>query len=87
MCSRWHWPVLIAFMKGAFGGGFAIIGIRCSLAMDPIAAGAPARAAVRRHGSHRAAVLAPIHGRVDLAVLLPALVVGVGLGYFVLRDL
>ena len=32
---------LIAFMKGAFGGGFAIVGIPLlSLAMDPIAAGA-----------------------------------------------
>jgi len=80
---------LIAFMKGAFGGGFAIVGIPLlSLAMDPIAAGA---------------LLAPLFvvmdltalrfwrpntwSRVDLAVLLPALVVGVGLGYFVLRDL
>jgi hypothetical protein len=80
---------LIAFMKGAFGGGFAIVGIPLlSLAMDPIAAGA---------------LLAPLFivmdvtalrywrpntwSRVDLAMLLPALVVGVGLGYFVLRDL
>ena len=32
---------LIAFMRGAFGGGFAIVGIPLlSLAMDPIAAGA-----------------------------------------------
>ena len=32
---------LIAFMKGAFGGGFAIIGIPLlSLAMDPLTAGA-----------------------------------------------
>ena len=80
---------LIAFMKGAFGGGFAIVGIPLlSLAMDPIAAGA---------------LLAPLFvimditalrfwrpntwSRVDLAMLLPALVVGIGLGYFVLRDL
>src|SRR5215216_2389471 len=33
--------LLIAFMKGAFGGGFAIVAIPLlSLAMDPIAAGA-----------------------------------------------
>ena len=80
---------LISFMKGAFGGGFAIVGIPLlSLAMDPIAAGA---------------LLAPLFivmdltallywrpntwSRTDLAMLLPALVVGVGLGYFVLRDL
>ena len=80
---------LIAFMKGAFGGGFAIVGIPLlSLAMDPIAAGA---------------LLAPLFvvmdvtalrfwrpstwSRIDLAMLLPALVVGIGLGYFVLRDL
>ena len=32
---------LIAFMRGAFGGGFAIIGIPLlSLSLDPIAAGA-----------------------------------------------
>jgi uncharacterized membrane protein YfcA len=80
---------LISFMKGAFGGGFAIVGIpMLSLAMDPIAAGA---------------LLAPLFivmdltalrfwrtstwSRVDLALLLPALVVGIVLGYFALRDL
>lgn len=80
---------LISFMKGAFGGGFAIVGIPLlSLAMDPIAAGA---------------LLAPLFifmdltalrfwrpstwSRVDLAMLLPALVVGISIGYFVLRDL
>ncbi|WP_342727573.1 sulfite exporter TauE/SafE family protein [Bradyrhizobium sp. B097] len=80
---------LIAFMKGAFGGGFAIVGIPLlSLAMDPIAAGA---------------LLAPLFvvmdltalrfwrpstwSRADLAMLLPALVVGIVLGYFALRDL
>jgi hypothetical protein len=32
--------LLIAFMRGAFGGGFAIIGIPLlSLVMDPLAAG------------------------------------------------
>ncbi len=80
---------LIAFMKGAFGGGFAIVGIPLlSLAMDPIEAGA---------------LLAPLFivmdvtalrfwrpstwSRVDLAKLLPALVIGIALGYLVLRDL
>ncbi|MFB9262159.1 sulfite exporter TauE/SafE family protein [Bradyrhizobium erythrophlei] len=80
---------LIAFMKGAFGGGFAIVGIPLlSLAMDPIEAGA---------------LLAPLFiamdvtalrhwrpstwSRIDLMMLLPALVIGIALGYLALRDL
>src|SRR3954454_3153240 len=80
---------LIAFMKGAFGGGFAIVGIPLlSLAMDPIVAGA---------------LLAPLFiavdltalrywrpatwSRPDLQVLLPALVVGIAVGYLAIRRL
>jgi uncharacterized membrane protein YfcA len=80
---------VIAFMKGAFGGGFAIIGIPLlSLVMDPLTAGA---------------LLAPLFiamdlfalrywkpstwSRPDLAVLVPALVIGIGLGYVGLRLL
>ena len=80
---------LIAFMRGAFGGGFAVIGIPLlSLAMDPIAAGA---------------LLAPLFivmdvvalrywkarhwSRGDLLALLPALVVGIGAGYLLMRVL
>ena len=80
---------LIAFMRGAFGGGFAIVGIPLlSLAMDPIAAGA---------------LLAPLFvvidvvalrywkarhwSRADLRPLLPALVVGIGAGYLLMRVL
>lgn len=80
---------LIAFMRGAFGGGFAVIGIPLlSLAMDPIAAGA---------------LLAPLFvvmdavalrywkarhwSRADLLPLLPALVVGIGTGYLLMRVL
>jgi len=79
--------LLIAFMKGAFGGGFAIVGIPLlSLAMDPLQAGA---------------LLAPLFlamdlcalvywkpstwSKPDLAVLLPGLAVGIGLGFLVLR--
>ncbi len=79
--------LLIAFMKGAFGGGFAIVGIPLlSLVMDPIAAGA---------------LLAPLFvamdlfalrywkpstwSKPDLLALLPGLVVGIGLGFLVLR--
>jgi hypothetical protein len=80
---------LIAFMQGAFGGGFAIIGIPLlSLVMDPITAGA---------------VLAPLFvimslfalrywkpqtwSKPDLAVLVPALIVGIAAGYLLLRVL
>src|SRR5262245_34849513 len=80
---------LIAFMRGAFGGGFAIIGIPLlSLAMDPITAGA---------------LLAPLFvaidavalrywkaehwSRTDLLPLLPSLVIGIGAGYLLLRVL
>jgi uncharacterized membrane protein YfcA len=77
----------IGFMKGAFGGGFAIIGIPLlALVMDPIKAGS---------------LLAPIFvamdvyalrywrphtwSRPDLALLVPGLVVGIGAGYFLLE--
>ena len=80
---------LIAFMKGAFGGGFAIIGIPLlSLVMDPLTAGG---------------LLAPLFvvmdifalrywrpstwSKPDLVVLVPCLVVGIGVGYFALRLL
>lgn len=80
---------LIAFMRGAFGGGFAVIGIPLlSLAMDPIAAGA---------------LLAPLFvvmdvvalrywkarhwSRADLLPLLPALVAGIVAGYLLLSVL
>jgi uncharacterized protein len=78
---------IIAFMKGAFGGGFGLLGIPfLSLIMDPLSAGA---------------LLAPLFVAMDLValrywkpstwsmpdliVLLPALVVGVGLGFAGLR--
>jgi len=77
---------LIAFMRGAFGGGFAIVGIPLlSLVTDPLTAGA---------------LLAPLFvamdvaairywkpstwSRPDLAVLVPSLIVGIGLGYLTL---
>jgi uncharacterized membrane protein YfcA len=80
---------LISFMKGAFGGGFPIIGIPLlSLVMDPVTAGG---------------LLAPLFiamdlfalrywkpstwSKPDLARLLPALVIGIGLGYGLFRVL
>lgn len=80
---------VISFMKGAFGGGFAAIGIPLlALVMDPLAAGA---------------LLAPLFVAVDLCarqfwkpamwskpdvvVLLPGLVAGIGLGTLLLGVL
>lgn len=80
---------LICFMKGAFGGGFAIVGIPLlSIVMDPVSAGG---------------LLAPLFvamdlfslrywkpstwSRPDLRLLVPGLVVGIGIGYMVFRLL
>ena len=80
---------LICFMKGAFGGGFSIVGIPLlSIVMDPVTAGG---------------LLAPLFiamdlfalrywkpstwSKPDLVLLLPGLVVGIGLGYLLFRFL
>src|SRR5215475_10966791 len=80
---------LISFMRGAFGGGFAIIGIPLlSTVMDPVTAGG---------------LLAPLFiamdlvalrywkpstwSKPDLVLLVPGLLVGIGLGYLLFRVL
>ena len=80
---------LICFMKGAFGGGFSIVGIPLlSIVMDPVTAGG---------------LLAPLFiamdlfalrywkpttwSKPDLLPLLPGLVTGIGLGYLLFRFL
>jgi len=80
---------MICFMKGAFGGGFAIVGIPLlSVVMDSVTAGG---------------LLAPLFiamdlfalrywkpstwSKPDLVLLLPGLVVGIGLGYLLFRFL
>jgi uncharacterized membrane protein YfcA len=80
---------LICFMKGAFGGGFSIVGIPLlSLVMDPVTAGG---------------LLAPLFiamdlfalrywkpstwSKPDLVLLLPGLLTGIGLGYLLFRVL
>jgi hypothetical protein len=80
---------LICFMKGAFGGGFAIVGIPLlSIVMEPVTAGG---------------LLAPLFiamdlfalrywkpstwSKPDLVLLLPGLVIGIGLGYVLFRVL
>ena len=80
---------LICFMKGAFGGGFSIVGIpMLSLVMDPVTAGG---------------LLAPLFiamdlfalrywkpstwSKPDLLRLLPGLVAGIAFGYLLFRFL
>ena len=80
---------LICFMKGAFGGGFSIVGIPLlSMVMDPVTAGG---------------LLAPLFiamdlfalrywkpstwSKPDLVLLVPGLVAGIGLGYLLFRIL
>jgi hypothetical protein len=80
---------LICFMKGAFGGGFSIVGIPLlSFVMDPVTAGG---------------LLAPLFiamdmfalrywkpstwSKPDLKLLLPGLVFGIGFGYLLFRGL
>jgi uncharacterized membrane protein YfcA len=80
---------LICFMKGAFGGGFSIVGIPLlSIVMDPVTAGG---------------LLAPLFvamdlfalrywkpstwSKPDLVLLLPGLVIGIGFGYLLFRLL
>lgn len=80
---------LIAFMRGAFGGGFAIVGIPLlSLSLDPITAGA---------------LLAPLFvvidlfalrywkpstwSKPDLKLLLPMLLLGIAAGTMLMRVL
>lgn len=80
---------LISFMRGAFGGGFAIVGIPLlSTVMDPVTAGG---------------LLAPLFiaidlvalrywkpstwSKPDLVLLLPGLMIGIGFGYLLFRVL
>ncbi|HTY66036.1 MAG TPA: sulfite exporter TauE/SafE family protein [Alphaproteobacteria bacterium] len=80
---------LICFMKGAFGGGFSIVGIPLlSIVMDPVTAGG---------------LLAPLFvamdlfalrywkpstwSKPDLVLLVPGLLIGIGGGYLLFRVL
>lgn len=79
---------LIAFMKGAFGGGFAIIGIPLlALVMDPTTAGA--LLAPLFCVSDLAALRywrASTWSKIDLMILIPAQLVGTVLGFLALRQ-
>lgn len=80
---------LISFMRGAFGGGFAIIGIPLlSIVMDPVTAGgllAPLFVAMDLYALRY--WKASTWSKPDLLVLVPALVIGIGIGYLVFRGL
>lgn len=80
---------LICFMKGAFGGGFAIVGIPLlSIVMDPVTAGgllAPLFVAMDLYALRY--WKPSTWSRPDLALLLPGLVVGIGCGYLLFRVL
>src|SRR5262249_51431368 len=80
---------LICFMKGAFGGGFSIVGIPLlSIVMDPVTAGgllAPLFIAMDLFALRywRPATWS----KPDLVLLLPGLVTGIGVGYLLFRFL
>jgi uncharacterized membrane protein YfcA len=80
---------LIGFMKGAFGGGFAIVGIPLlSTVMDPVTAGgllAPLFIAMDLFALRY--WKASTWSKPDLVLLLPGLVIGVGFGYLLFRFL
>lgn len=80
---------LICFMKGAFGGGFAIVGIPLlSLVMDPVTAGgllAPLFIAMDLFGLRY--WKPSTWSRPELVVLVPGLLVGICVGYVLFRVL
>jgi len=80
---------LIAFMKGAFGGGFAIIGIPLlSIVMEPLTAGALLAPLFVAMDVYALRYWKPsTWSKPDLVRLVPSLLVGIGLGYLALRKL
>ena len=80
---------LICFMRGAFGGGFGILGIPVlSLVMDPVTAGgllAPLFVAMDLYALRY--WTPSTWSKPDLKLLLPGLVPGIGLGYVLFRVL
>src|SRR5271154_7064533 len=80
---------LICFMKGAFGGGFAIVGIPLlSIVMDPVTAGgllAPLFVAMDLYALRY--WKPSTWSKPDLVRLLPGLVIGIAFGYLLFRFL
>lgn len=78
---------LISFTKGAFGGGFAILGIPLmALVVDPIVAGAMLAPLFCLGDLFAARYWKPsTWSKPDLAVLIPGLLIGTGLGYVAIK--
>ena len=80
---------LICFMKGAFGGGFSIIGIpMLSVVMDPVTAGGLLAPLLIAMDLFALRYWKPsTWSKPDLMLLLPGLAIGIGLGYLLFRVL
>jgi len=80
---------LISFMRGAFGGGFAIVGIPLlSTVMDPVVAGGLLAPLFIAMDLYALRYWKPsTWSKPDLVLLVPALVIGIGVGYLVFRVL
>src|ERR1700709_122871 len=80
---------LICFMKGAFGGGFSIVGIPLmSLVMDPVTAGGLLAPLLVAMDLFALRYWKPsTWSKPDLMPLLPGLVAGIGFGYLLFRGL
>ena len=80
---------LICFMKGAFGGGFSIVGIPLlSIVMDPVTAGGLLAPLFIAMDLYALRYWKPsTWSKPDLVLLLPGLVAGIAFGYLVFRFL
>jgi uncharacterized membrane protein YfcA len=80
---------LICFMKGAFGGGFSIVGIPLlSLVMDPVTAGGLLAPLFIAMDLYALRYWKPsTWSKQDLTLLLPGLVIGIGFGFLLFRFL
>jgi uncharacterized membrane protein YfcA len=80
---------LISFMRGAFGGGFAIIGIPLlSIVMDPVTAGGLLAPLFIAMDLYALRYWKPsTWSKPDLVLLAPALMIGIGVGYLMFRAL
>jgi uncharacterized protein len=78
----------ISFMKGAFGGGFAIIGIPLlSLVLDPVMAGALLAPLFMVMDLYALRYWKPsTWSKPDAVLLVPSFVVGIGIGYVVMTS-
>ncbi|WGD49349.1 sulfite exporter TauE/SafE family protein [Bradyrhizobium sp. CB1650] len=81
--------LLICFMKGAFGGGFSIVGIPLlSLVMDPVTAGGLLAPLFIAMDLYALRYWKPsTWSKPDLALLVPGLLTGIGIGYMLFRVL